>query len=75
MVIDKRIGQNVAQIDGFDAPQIVGMVLDQQPADVRVEEAAPRVVRIGVRVAELVVRTVVTYPAEYVVLKDRKRPL
>ena len=68
LVIDERVVENVAQIDRFDAPLVLGMVLDQQPADVRVEESSSRVVRVGVRVAELVVSPMVTHPTKNIVL-------
>lgn len=50
----------------------VGMLLDQQPADVREKEPALRVVRVGIGVCELVVHAVVSHPLDDVLLRRER---
>ncbi|GLH16445.1 uncharacterized protein GBIM_20714 [Gryllus bimaculatus] len=63
----REIGAVVAQLSGFVIPRE-----HVQPAHVREEEAAAGVVRVGVRLAVLVVHAVVAHPLVDVVLEGQR---
>ncbi len=59
-----RIGHQVGGVDDGVLRLAVAVLLPEEPADVRVEEAPAGVVRIGVSVGELVVLAVVAGPVQ-----------
>ena len=68
LVDDDGILEQIAAVDSGAAPLHFGVFLHQQPADVGEKEAATRVVRISVRLAELVVDSVVATPFVDIIL-------
>lgn len=66
---DNRVGFQVFHVDHATLAGHVRVLADHQPAHVREEKSPRRVVRIGVRVGELVVDSVVPDPFVYVVLE------
>lgn len=67
-----RVVLQVFHADGAALGRDVRMFADHQPAHVREKEAPGRVVRVGVRVGELVVDPVVPDPFVYVVLEGQR---
>lgn len=72
MKLYERIVVDVRHVDGAAASVDLGVLALHQPPDVREEEPSVRVVRIRVRLAELVVHPVVAYPVRYGVLSVQK---
>ena len=62
MPVDDWIGEQVVQGDTAALLKDLRVLLHQQPAHMSEKEAALGVVRVGVRLAVLVVNTVVTGP-------------
>lgn len=69
---DDRVSFQVFHVDRATFGGDVRMFAHHQPAHVREEEAAGRVVRVCIRVGELVMDPVVAHPFVYVVL-ERER--
>lgn len=64
---------DVGHVDGLAFSVDLGVFALHQPTDVREEEAPVCVVWVGVRLAELVMHTVVANPIRYVVLYGRTK--
>lgn len=64
MPLDDGVSLHVAQVHLDALPQHVGVLPLHEPADVREEEAPLDVVRVGVRLRELVVHAVVADPLQ-----------
>lgn len=69
---DHRVGLQVFHVDAAALGHDVRMLADHQPAHVREEKPAGRVVRVGVRVGELVMDSVVADPFVYVILERQR---
>lgn len=69
---DHRVGLQVPHVDRPALAGDVRVFAHHQPAHVREEEPAGRVVRVGVRVGELVVHAVVAHPLVDVVLERQR---
>ena len=63
------VGQEIADINCGAATFHFGMFLAQQPADVSEEESALGIVRIRIRLTELVVHSMIARPLVYVILQ------
>jgi hypothetical protein len=66
--LNNRIGQDVTHVDLFPTSFHLRVFLHHQPSDVREEQSAARVVRVGICLAVLVVDPVVSDPLEEWVL-------
>lgn len=65
------ISVQVAHVDLRTKLLHVRMLFDQQPAHVREEEAALRVVRISIGVGELVMNSMIAHPLEDILFFSR----
>lgn len=72
MELHDRILEDVGHVQQLALANHLRMLVHHQPADVRKEEAPIRVVRISVRLGELVVHSMVAHPVEQWILAGQR---